>query len=142
MYFMTLFIAPNVAAKLGEILWLTEFNTLVIEKKDAFYQFITWYDMMEKYQDTKNDALEIKQNVSTQIQQTTTDIQTQVQDTKDKIENVQTKVEQTQQAIEQTTQSVNHTIDSLNELQQSIVDVIPWTASVQATGSLWTGETQ
>lgn len=118
LYFISLFAFPWVSSYLGEKLGLTGFNQSVLQARDDFNEFVTSFDVVWKFKDTKDQALEIKQNV-----------ETQVEDTKKKIEVIQTNVDKTSKAIDDTTKAVNNTVNSLNELQNSIVDVVPWSAS-------------
>lgn len=118
LYFISIFAFPSVSASIWEKLGLTWFNNSVIKARDDFNDFITNFDVLWKMKDTKDQALEIKQNV-----------ETQVEDTKKKIEVIQTNVDKTAKAIDDTTKAVNNTVNSLNELQNSIVDVVPGTAS-------------
>lgn len=118
MYFVSIFALPSVSSTIWETLGLTAFNQSVIKVRDNFNEFITNFDVIGKYKDTKDQALEIKQNV-----------ETQVEDTKKKIETIQTNVDKTAKAIDETTKAVNTTVDSLNDLQESIVNVVPSTGS-------------
>lgn len=113
-YIISIFALPSVSSYIWEKFWLTGFNNWVISIRDGFNDFITNFDVIGKYKETKDSALEIKQNV-----------ETQVQETKQKIETIQTNVEKTSQAIDETTKAVNNTLDSLNDLGNSIWDIVP-----------------
>lgn len=121
-YILLIFISPVVANNIWEKIWLLNFNNNLIETKKGIEDFIVNFDLVWKISETKKDALEIKQNV-----------ETQVQETKQKIETIQTNVDKTAKAIDQTTKAVNETVNSLNELQKSIWDVVPsigtWTTN-------------
>lgn len=121
-YIVSIFVLPSVSSYIGEKIWLTWFNNRVIQLRDEFNEFVTNFDIMWKYKETKDSALEIKQTV-----------ESQVGETKQKIETIQTKIDETEKAIEQTKESVNQTLNTLQELQKSVTDIIPWSA---------TGETQ
>lgn len=118
LYIISIFALPSVSSYIGEKVWLTGFNNQVIKIRDEFNNFITNFDVIWKYKDTKDSALEIKQTV-----------ESQVIETKQKIETIQTNVEKTTQAIDETTKAVNNTIDSINELWDSIWDIVPSSSS-------------
>lgn len=123
-YIVSIFIFPSVSSYIWEKIWLTWFNDNVIKIRNDFNDFITNFDVVWKYKDTKDDALKIKQNV-----------EIQVWETKKQIETIQTNVEKTKASIDETTKAVNNTVNSLNELQNSIVNVVPLTASWEV--SVW-----
>lgn len=114
LYIVSIFVFPSASSYIWERIWLIGFNNWVIKIRDEVNEFFTWFDIMGKYKDTKDSALEIKQN-----------IEVQVQDTKQKIEVIQTKVDETGKAIEQTRDSLNNTVNTLNELWNSISDIVP-----------------
>lgn len=116
LYIVSIFAFPSVSSYIWEKVWLTGFNESLIKVKADVEDFITNFDVIWKYKDTKDQALEIKQNV-----------ETQVEETKQKIETIQTNVDKTAKAIDETTKAVNNTMDSLNELWNSISNVVPWT---------------
>lgn len=126
LYFISIFAFPSVSSSIGGKLWLTAFNQSVIQLRDDFNDFVTNFDVIGKYKDTKDQALEIKQNV-----------ETQVQETKQKIETIQTNVDKTAKAIDDTTKAVNTTVESLSELQESIVNVVPKSASWSVEVEAW-----
>ena len=105
-YLTLIFVSPVAANNIWEKIWLLEFNKKLTLVKENVEDFIVNFDVMWKFSKTKNDALEIKQNVETQITET-----------KQKIETIQTNVEKTTKAIQDTTKAVNNTVDSLWELQ-------------------------
>lgn len=118
LYLISIFVFPSASSYIWDKIWLTWFNSWVLKVRDDFNDFITNFDVVWKYKETKDSALEIKQTVDSQVQ-----------DTKQKIEVIQTNVDKTSKAIDDTTKSVNNTVDSLNELQNSIIDVVPKTWS-------------
>lgn len=124
LYILSIFAIPSVSSYIWEKLWLTWFNNWVVKIRDDFNDFITNFDIIWKYKETKDSALEIKQTV-----------ESQVWETKQKIETIQTNVDKTAKAIDETTKAVDNTINSLNELQESIVDVVPKSASWEV--SIW-----
>ena len=117
-YIISIFALPSVSSYVWEKVGLTGFNNAVIQIRDEFQEFITQFDVIGKYKETKDSALEIKQSV-----------ESQVWETKQKIETIQTNVEKTSQAIDETTQAINNTMNSLNELGNSIGDIVPSTSS-------------
>ncbi len=117
-YIISIFALPSVSSYVWEKIGLTGFNNGVIKIRDEFQEFITHFDVMGKYKETKDSALEIKQTV-----------ESQVGETKQKIETIQTNVEKTSQAIDETTKAVNNTLNSLNELGNSIGDIVPASSS-------------
>ena len=129
-YLTLIFVSPVAANNIWEKIWLLEFNKKLTLVKENVEDFILNFDVMWKFSKTKNDALEIKQNVETQITET-----------KQKIETIQTNVEKTTKAIQDTTKAVNNTVDSLWELQKSILDIVPlsqtWDVNTWVT-STWT----
>jgi len=122
-YIISIFIFPSVSSYIWEKLWLTWFNNSVIKIRNDFNDFITNFDVVWKYKETKDSAFEIKQTV-----------ESQVWETKKQIETIQTNVEKTKNSIDETTKAINNTIDSLNELQNSIINVVPKN-STWSTGS-------
>lgn len=126
LYLISIFAFPSVSSYIWEKLWLTSFNESVIKSRDDLNDFITNFDLMWKYKDTKEQVFEIKQNV-----------ETQVKDTKEKIETIQTNVDKTAKAIDNTTKAVKDTINSLNELQNSIVNVVSDSSSGSWKSSSW-----
>ncbi len=117
-YIVSIFAFPSVTSSIAEKFWFSEFNKNVINFRNELNDFITNFDLIWKFKQTKDQAIEIKQNV-----------ETSVQDTKQKIETIQTNVDKTAKAIDETTKAVNNTVDSLNELQKSIWDVVPETGT-------------
>lgn len=120
LYIISIFAFPSVSSYIWEKLWLTSFNESIIKSRDNLNDFVTNFDLIDliwKYNDTKKQVLEIKQNVETQFE-----------NTKKKIEVIQTNVDKT-------AKSFNDTINSLNELQNSIEDILP--KSVSWNTSSW-----
>lgn len=120
LYIISIFAFPSVSSYIWEKLWLTSFNESIIKFRDNLNDFVTNFDLIDliwKYNDTKKQVLEIKQNVETQFE-----------NTKKKIEVIQTNVDKT-------AKSFNDTINSLNELQNSIEDILP--KSVSWNTSSW-----
>lgn len=117
-YILCIFALPGVAWSIWWILWLTSFNDSVIKTRDEFNTFVTSVDIMWKYKDTKDQALEIKQNV-----------ETQVNETKKQIEVIQTNVDKTAKAIDDTSKAIDNVIKTSSDLSNSIRDVVPKTSS-------------
>lgn len=117
-YIISIFAFPSLANSIWETFWLKWFNSSVIKLRDDFNNFITNFDMKWKYKDTKDQALEIKQNV-----------ETQVNETKKQIEIIQTNVDKTAKAIDDTTKAIDNVSKTASELTKSIVDVVPKTSS-------------
>lgn len=118
LYIISIFTFPSISSSIWEKLWLTWFNQKVITLRDEFNDFIINFDLMWKYKDTKNQALEIKQNV-----------ETQVNDTKQKIETIQTNVDKTAKAIDDTTKAIDNVSKTASELTKSIGDIVPKTST-------------
>lgn len=112
-YTLSIFAFPIKSDFIWEKIWLTNFNQEVRKIRDDFNDFITNFDLIWKYKNTKNQAVDIKNNIENQIQ-----------DTKNKIEEVQKQVDETQKAIEDTTNSINNSVDKLNNLKNSVWDII------------------
>lgn len=117
-YILSIFVFPSFSKYIWEKLWLTWFNTSVVKIRNDFNEYITSFDMKWKYNDTKEQALEIKQNV-----------ETQVNETKKQIEVIQTNVDKTAKAIDDTTKAINNVVKTSSDLTQSITNVIPKTWS-------------
>ncbi len=120
LYLVSIFALPSVSSYIGEKVWLTEFNSWVIKARDEVNEFFSSFDIIWKYKDTKDSALEIKQN-----------LEIQVQDTKVKIEEIQTKVDETGKAIDETTKAINNTVNTINDLGNSISNIVWWTGETQ-----------
>lgn len=118
LYIISIFLFPSISSSIWEKIWLTWFNESVIKVKKDFDDFIMNFDVIWKYKETKDSALELKQNV-----------ETQVQETKKQIEVIQTNVDKTTKAIDDTSKAVNNTVNSLNDLTKSIKDVVPTSSS-------------
>lgn len=118
LYIVSIFASPSLSSSIGEKIWLTWFNSWVMKVRDDFNDFITNFDVIWKYKDTKDQALEIKQNV-----------EIQVQETKTKIETVQTKVDEVWKAIDDTTKAIDNVSKTASELTKSIGDIVPKTWS-------------
>lgn len=86
----------------------------VVDVKTKIEQFITGENPLESLQQTKEKALELKQNVSSGI------IETQ-----NKIDEIRTSVDATQKALQTTASGVQQTMSGISELQKSATDVIP-----------------
>ncbi len=124
LYIVSIFALPSVSSYIWDKIGLTNFNSWVIQVRDEVNEFFSSFDVIWKYKDTKDSALEIKQSV-----------EVQVQDTKQKIEEIQIKVEETGKAIEQTKDSINQTVNTINELWTSISNIVPGSGTVQATAT-------
>jgi peptidoglycan hydrolase CwlO-like protein len=113
LYIVSIFAFPSISTLIWEKLWLTWFNESVVKIKKDFNEFVLGFDVTGKYNDTKNQALEIKQN-----------IETQVKETKGKIEVIQNNVDKT-------TQAVDNLWKTTNDLKNSVSDIIPgsWTGN-------------
>ncbi|MGE4444079.1 MAG: hypothetical protein AB7E37_03755 [Candidatus Altimarinota bacterium] len=120
LYLVSIFALPSVSSYIGEKVGLTEFNSGVIKARDEVNEFFSSFDIIGKYKDTKDSALEIKQN-----------LEIQVQDTKVKIEEIQTKVDETGKAIDETTKAINNTVNTINDLGNSISNIVGGTGETQ-----------
>ncbi|MDD5770071.1 MAG: hypothetical protein PHE25_03820 [Candidatus Gracilibacteria bacterium] len=118
LYIVGIFIFPDYINQIGEKLGLSSFNQSVINFKTDIEKSITDYDPVGKVNQTKQQAIEIKQKM-----------ETQVQETKQKIETIQTKVDNVEKSIDNTTKAVNQTVNSLNDLTNSVSNVISSTGS-------------
>lgn len=117
-YILWIFLFPSVFETFGNKFGLAGFNAWV---KQVYYEirdFWDNYDIEGKYKQTKDSALEIKQNVSKQVDET-----------KQKIEDIQQKADETTKAIQETTQAVNTTIQSIQELWGSVSNLVPGTST-------------
>lgn len=118
LYILMIFSLPNLASSIWEKLWLLWFNNKVIKIKQNIDDFFTWVDINESLKETKNSALEIKQNIDNNIKET-----------QDKIDTIRENVDKTIKAIDDTKKTINETIKTTKELQESIVDIIPTNTS-------------
>ena len=120
LYFVGIFAFPKMIDQLWAYLGLVEFHQNLREKKQQIEEQILWYDLFGTLNDTKEKALEIKQNVSSWV------IQTQ-----QKIEEVRTWVNETRDALNQTMESIDKTLDAFWNLRNTVT----W-GSVSATWEL------
>lgn len=124
LYFLSIFALPKVADQIGAYLWIEEWNQTFRDKKQQIEEKILWYDIFGRLNETKEKALEIKQNVSSWV------IQTQ-----QKIEEVRTWVTETRDALNQTMESIDKTLDAFDNLKSTV----SWWGSVEVS---WSGELQ
>lgn len=118
LYFVSIFTFPVYADKIAWILWLEKINAHVREFKSIFEETLTSYDLFGKVKDTTTEALELKQNIETNIEQT-----------QQKIQTIKTNLDETKNAINQTTQWIDNTLKSIDKLKESVVDVVPTSVS-------------
>ncbi len=112
-YILSIFAFPIKSDFIWEKIWLANFNQEVRKIRDNFNDFITNFDLIWKYKYTKNQAIDLKN-----------DVENQIQDTKSKIEEVQKQVDETKKSIEETTNSINNSVDKLNNLKDSVWNII------------------
>lgn len=122
-YIVNLFVFPQFMQALWEKVWLSGVNNHIFQLREDIDNFVQWIDILHY----KQKALEVKQNV-----------ESQVDDTRKKIEDIQIKVDETGKAIEQTKDSINQTVNTLGELWNTIGNIIP----SSSTTSSWIVENQ
>lgn len=94
----------------------TILNTTKI--KNDIDDFFSNFDIIWKYKSTKDQALEIKQEIWSGITET-----------QNQIDKIRTGVDETQKAIEQTKNWIDNTLKWLDEIQGTAKDIIPKTAT-------------
>lgn len=120
LYIVSIFVLPSVSSYIWDKIGLTNFNSWVIQVRDEVNEFFSSFDVIWKYKDTKDSALEIKQN-----------LEIQGKDIKVKIEEIQTKVDETWKAIDETTKAINNTVNTINDLGSSISNIVWGSGEVQ-----------
>lgn len=117
-FLVWIFLFPKTTSDIFSNFWLQNFNQKILDSKEKVSSFFGEFDLIKKFQETKDKTLEIKQNVEWQIE-----------NTKEKIETIQTNVDNTTKAINESVDSINKTVDSLNDLQKSVWDITDFSAS-------------
>ena len=76
LYGVSIFVFPLYADKIASVFWVQSWNTHMREFKTTFEETLTSYDLFGKVKDTTDQALELKQNISTNIDETQQKIKT------------------------------------------------------------------
>lgn len=114
LYVACLFTFPQQMLSIWEKVWLSGINESILGTKNMIDEFVESFDFQGKYDTTKKNAIEIKQNV-----------ESWVQTTKDTIEDIQNKADQAQQLLEDTKQSAQETLDNFGKVKDTLDDMIP-----------------
>lgn len=112
-YIVSIFVFPRLQLQISNALRLQDFDAFIVEQKQKLDDFVN-SNVLENVNNVTNSALEIKQNIETQVESFSSWVQ-----------NVWNKLDEVRDNINKTSDSINSTLNSIWELKESVWNVIP-----------------
>lgn len=119
-YIVSIFVFPRLQLQISNALRLQDFDSFIVEQKQKLDDFVN-SNVLDNVNNVTNSALEIKQNIETQVETFSSWVQ-----------NVWNKLDEVRDNINKTSDSINSTLNSIWELKESVSNVIPtssWTTN-------------
>lgn len=119
-YIVSIFVFPRLQLQISNALRLQDFDSFIVEQKQKLDDFVN-SNILDNVNNVTNSALEIKQNIETQVETFSSWVQ-----------NVWNKLDEVRDNINKTSDSINSTLNSIWELKESVSNVIPtssWTTN-------------
>lgn len=127
LYIVSIFLFPTLQLKVSNALRLQDFDAFVVDTKNNLNKYIE-ENILSKFSEVTNSALEIKQDVTNQVETFSSWVQ-----------NVTNKLDEVRTNVNKTTESINSTMNSIWELKDSFWNIVPswtWTWSIDTQAKI------